>query len=398
MRALAIALGLAATSLAILPAWADETTHWRLFVADHAEPVVTAIELADGAVAGRFELEAPATLYTTASRAAVFAVQGAANRVSAITSGIAIEDHGDHGDIDVTSPELLEASLAGERPVHFVEHHGQIAVFFDGSGQASVIAEGDWLSGNASAVDLTSAAPHHGVAAPMGDYMLLTRPNADDPSALPVGIDVIDPEGAQVGELHPCPDLHGEASSGNTLAIACATGLLLATQTASGPQITHLPYPSSLPDGKSTTLLGGVAMQYWLGNYGADKVVIIDPSAEESFRLVDLPARRVHFAIDPVAVTYAYIFTENGKLNRLDVLSGEIDASLDVTAPYSMDGEWSLPRPRIAVAGGEIAVTDPLAGQVHLVDAGTFTLARTLEVDGMPYNVVAIGASGETHD
>ncbi len=212
MRALAIALGLAAPSLAILPAWAGETTHWRLFVADHAEPVVTAIELADGAVAGRFELEGPATLYTTASRAAVFAVQGAANRVSAITSGIAIEDHGDHGDIDVTSPELLEASLAGERPVHFVEHHGKIAVFFDGSGQASVIAESDWLSGNASAVDLASAAPHHGVAAPMGDYMLLTRPNADDTSALPVGIDVIDPEGAQVGELHPCPDLHGEAA------------------------------------------------------------------------------------------------------------------------------------------------------------------------------------------
>ena len=64
-----------------------------------------------------------------------------------------------------------------------------------------------------------------------------------------------------------------------------------------GPELQLLPYSASLPEGKSTTLLGGVAMQYWLGNYGADRVAIIDPSAAEPFRLVDLPSRRVHFAI-----------------------------------------------------------------------------------------------------
>lgn len=398
MRGLTVAFSMLALAAPLsLPASADEHTHFRLFVADHADPVVTAIDIETGEVAGRFDLAGPASLYTTSSRAAVYAVQGAANRVSAIVSGIAISDHGDHGDIEVGVPQSLEPVVEGERPVHFVEHDGQIAIFFDGSGVARIVGEASWLAGTPEARDRASSAPHHGVAAQVGEYTLLTRPDANDPDALPIGIDVLDADGKPVGDLYACPDLHGEASSGDTLAIACATGLLLVQESAEGPRITHLPYSEDLPEGKSTTLLGGVAMQYWLGNYGADRVAIIDPSADSAFRLVDLPTRRVHFAIDPVAVKYAYIFTEDGKLHRLDIVAGAIDKSLTVTGPYSMDGEWSLPRPRIAVAGGEIAVTDPLAGKLHIVDAATFALEREIPVAGKPYNIVAVGGSGQSH-
>jgi hypothetical protein len=323
-------------------------------------------------------------------------VQGEADTISAIASGIAREDHGDHGDLTVTAPRLLEAEVTGDKPVHFVEHDGSIALFFDGTGVARIVKESDWLAGTLAPRDISTAAPHHGVAAPFGEFVLASRPNSEDHKALPVGIDVIGPDGQPVGDFHACPDLHGEASSGDTLAVACAAGLLLATPGASGPEITLLPY-AGLPEGKSTTLLGGVGLQYWLGNFGTDKLVLIDPSAEKPFRLVDLPSRRVHFAVDPVAVKYAYIFTEDGDLHRLNVVSGEIDRTLSVTEPYSMDGEWSLPRPRIAVAGAEIAVTDPLRSVVHVVDAASFTLARDIPVAGAPYNIVAVGGSGESH-
>jgi hypothetical protein len=387
-----LALALTATALA------DEHTAWRLFVADHAKPEVTAIDLGTDKLVGSFALTSPATLYTTASKAAVYAVQRDGDQVSAIASGIAISDHGDHGDLEVTPPALLAAAVAGDKPVHFVDHDGRIALFFDDVGVARVLDEASWLAGNAATRDLKLAAPHHGVAAPVGDYMLATRPNAEDPKALPVGVDVYDADGKPVGDLHACPDLHGEASSGDTLAIACATGLLLVKEGRDGPEITHLPYSAGLPAGKSTTLLGGVGMQYWLGNYGADKVAIIDPSATEPFRLVDLRSRRVHFALDPQQVKYAYIFTEDGTLNRLDVVSGIIDKSLDLTEPYSMDGEWSLPRPRLAVAGNEIAVTDPLEGRIRIVDATSFELSRDIATGGTPYNVVAVGGAGESHD
>ena len=390
----AIALSFCATSASA----EEEATFWRLFVADHAKPLVTAIDLGTDAISGSFELGSPASLYATPGKAAVYAVQGEADRVSAIASGIALGDHGDHADLEVSAPKLLDAVVAGDKPVHFVEHHGDIALFFDGEGVARLLSEKDWLAGNASSRELKVAAPHHGVAAPLGEYTLISRPSPEDPKALPVGIDVYGADGATIGDLHACPDLHGEASSGDTLAIACAAGLLLVKSAKAGPELQLLPYSANLPEGKSTTLLGGVAMQYWLGNYGADRVAIIDPSAGEPFRLVDLPSRRVHFAIDPERVRYAYVFTEDGALHRLDVVSGAIDKTLKLTEPYSMDGEWSLPRPRLAVAGDYIAVTDPLEGTIHLVDAENFTLARDIAVAGAPYNIVAVGGSGLSHE
>jgi zinc transport system substrate-binding protein len=62
-----------------------------------------------------------------------------------------------------------------------------------------------------------------------------------------------------------------------------------------------------------------------------------------------------------------------------------------------MDGHWSDPRPRIAVAGDAIIVSDPLKGVLHVVDAGSFAETGTIPVEGKPFNVVAIGGSGETH-
>ncbi|GLQ55776.1 hypothetical protein [Devosia nitrariae] len=389
------ALVLVAATLAA-PAQEAVST-WRLFVADHGEPVVRAIDLETGDELGAFAVSSPAALYITESKAAVYAVQGAGGRVSVISSGLTFEDHGDHGDLEVANPELLDIAIEGDRPVHFVEHDGEIAVFFDGEGTAQLVTERDLLADDAAVRTFATAAPHHGVAAPVGDHILMSRPNVDDPTALPVGVDVFDAEGKPIGELHECPNLHGEATSGHTLAIACATGLLFVDEGAEGSQISFLAYGEDLPEGKTTTLLGGVGLKYWLGNYGADRVAIIDPADEAPFRLVDLPTRRVHFVVDPARAGFAYVLTEDGVLNEIDIVAGTISRSLAVTQPYSMDGEWSLPRPRIAAAGGEIAVTDPLEGTIHIVDTESFALDRDIPVEGMPYNIVALGGSGESH-
>jgi hypothetical protein len=375
-------------------AHADEVSVWRAFVADQAQGTVNVIDLQAGEIADTFALNGPASLYVTSSGERVFAVQGGANIVQAIDTGIAIDDHGDHGDIDITDPALLDAAIEGEYPVHFVEHHGQIALFFDDEGVAKIIDESDFGTDEPRLVE--SGAPHHGVAAAYGDYVLVTEPHPQDPSNLPVGINILDANDQQLGDTHACPGLHGEASSGNLLAIACDTGLLLVTDSADGPAITHLPYDEALPEGKSSTLLGGVGIQYFLGNYGADRVVLIDPH-QETFRLVDLPTRRVHFAVDSVRPQFAYIFTEDGNLHRLNTLSGEISATLALTEPYSMDGHWSDPRPRIAVAGDEILVTDPNASQIHRIDANAFELAGTIPVDGLPMGIVVAEGSGAVH-
>lgn len=388
-----LALGLAAGLSG--PAFADEITVWRAFVADHAEPVVSVLDLETGALIARFQTQGTASLYAAGSGETVFAVQGAANIVEAFATGISIDDHGDHGDIDVSDPAKLPGSVAGERPVHFVEHHGRIALFFDGDGVVRIVNEADF-DGSVAVREIDSGAPHHGVAAAFGAHALVSVPHPEDPSRLPIGMQAIDPAGAALGDPHLCPDIHGEAHSGALLAIACADGLLLAKSGAQGPVVTHLPYGADLPEGKATTLLGGTGIQYFLGNFGADRVVLIDP-AEETFRLVELPTRRVHFATDPARPQFAYIFTEDGTLHRLNVLSGVITDSLGVTQPYSMDGHWSDPRPRIAVAGDAILVTDPLNATIHRINARDFALDAPIAIDGLPFGIVAVGGSGSVH-
>ncbi len=392
VSAAALLIGISATT-----SYAEENTAWRLFVSDHGEPVVRVLDVATGQELDKFATKVPTSLARSDSGRTVFAVQGKGDIVQAISSGISTSDHGDHGDLKVEDAKLLETEFTGKKPSHFVDHGGDIALFFDGEGVARVTSEKDVLDGKAEASETGTDAPHHGLAVAFDRHVLITEPNTEKPDELPVGIRVVDASGAQVGDMHSCPDLHGEAASGNILAIACAKGLLIVKSGDKEPSIEFLPYSETLPEGKSTTLVGGRGLQYFLGNYGPSAVVLIDPTSDDAFRRIELPTRRVHFAVDPVRPKFAYVFTEDGMLHQLDVLSGAITKSLPLTQPYSMDGHWSDPRPRIAVAGDSIFVTDPLNGALHVIDAKSFEKTKDIPVEGKPFNIVAVGGSGETH-
>ncbi|MBD0415140.1 zinc metallochaperone AztD [Oryzicola mucosus] len=377
----------------------DDVTAWRLFVSDHAEPVVKVIDALDGDLLDTFKVEGPATLHRTSSGAAVFAVQGGAGEVNAIKSGIAFHDHGDHGDIDIDDAELLHVPIDGSKPAHFVEVQGNIAQWFDGEDEVRVFTEKAVLEDKLDVRTANVGAPHHGVAVPYQNHVVVSIPNPEDASKRPIGARVVDFEGNTVGEDVACPGLHGSAGSGSLYALACDTGLLLIKQEGGAPTIEHLPYASSLPEGSSSTLIGGKGLQYFIGNYGADRIVIVDPSeGENGFQLVQLPTRRVHFTVDPIRSRFAYVITEDGQLHKVDVLDGKIAQSLKVTDPYSMDGHWSDPRPRVAVAGENVIVTDPLNAKLHLVNAETFAEAGEIAVEGKPFNIVAVGGSGKVHD
>lgn len=397
---LSLTVSLLATGVAAGNAQAhdDETTAWRLFVADHGDPVVHVIDAVEGTLMKSFDVSGTATLHRSSSGETVFAVQGAEGHVSAFSSGIAFHDHGDHADIDVDEPAALDISLEGERPAHFVEYQGYIAQWFDGEDEARFFTERALLEGDVAIRIANVVAPHHGVAVPYHNHAVVSIPNPEDASQLPIGARVVDFEGNTVSDDAACPGLHGSAGSGSLYALACDTGLLIVSQNGGVPQITHLAYADSLPEGSASTLIGGRGLQYFLGNYGPDRVVLIDPSPDvASFQLVQLPTRRVHFAVDPIRARYAYVFTEDGQLHQLDVLAGEITQSLRLTDPYSMDGHWNDPRPRVTVAGKHIFVTDPLEGKLHQVEAASFEKVGEVDVEGAPFNIVAVGGTGMMH-
>jgi hypothetical protein len=399
-RHLPVFLSLAITaSLLAVPALAEGKTAWRLFVSDQAAPVVRALDARSGEVEETFQLKAPASLSRSDSGRLVFANERDAGQFSVISSGISIDDHGDHGDLKVEKPALLDLKLAGTKPSHFVDHHGRIALFFDGDGVVKIVRESDVLDEKADIREIKAASPHHGVAVAYGDNVIVSEPHPTDPvKELPVGVRIAGADNNIAGELYDCPGLHGEAASGSIVAIACKSGLLLVRSGNDGPEIEYLDYAKSLPEGKSSTLAGGKGLQYFLGNYGPQAVVLIDPADKDGFRLIELPSRRVHFAVDSVRPRFAYVFTEDGQLHQLDVITGKIEKSLTLTEPYSMDGHWNLPRPRIAIAGDDIVVSDPLQSRLHVVNAASFEKVRDIPVEGTPYNVVAVGGSGEVHE
>ena len=393
---------LAAALLAFaLPARADdEATAWRLFVADHSDPTVTAIDLDAPDQRWRFDVAGSARLHTAADGALVIAVQPGNDRIDFLKSGVELESHGDHADIDIFEPETI-GSIEGPRPVHTVAHGGDVAIAFDRGGYAAVLDEGAILRGEFGEETFPMNVAHHGFVAAMGDYFVSSvaseEPVAEDKLPPRVGIGAFSADGTPLGDTHVCTDLHGEAFSGTFLAAGCAEGVI-AHDTRGGPDaFTMLPYPRDFPEGKTGTLLGSSAIQMFLGNFGADSVVIVDPTTEPYFTRVELPFRRVHFALDPAGPQFGYILTEDGTLHRLNMLSADIEQSVRVTQPYSMDGHWSDPRPRMAVAGDRLVLTDPLDGSIRVIGLEEFAEVDRIAVEGMPYNIVAVGGSGLTH-
>ncbi|MNV09311.1 hypothetical protein D3C71_998000 [compost metagenome] len=323
--------------------------------------------------------------------------------VHVIKTGIVFSDHGEHRDLNVEDAALLPVTFEGKRPFHVVPHDDHAILFYDRGGKAEIIDEGALLDGKAKVRTVDTTAPHHGVAVTMGRYVLVSVPNTEvetKPDALPprIGLRVLDREGKQVGEQAACTDLHGEATSARLVAFGCKEGILVARPGgADGPKLEMLTYPEDFPKAYTGTLLGGKSMQFFLGNYGEDKVVLIDPDSKDAFRLVELPTRRVDFILDPANPRNAYILTEDGDLHVLDVLEGAITRKAKVTEPYSKDGHWRDPRPRLAVADGQVAISDPRHSLIRVVDGESLKETRTVTVEGQPYSIVAVGGSGASH-
>lgn len=379
----------------------EDRAAWRVFIADQATSTVTALDLDVPERRWRFDLQGPSKLYASPSGQTVIAVQSDHDRVNFIRSGITLENHGEHSDIKITDPAAVDAALEGPRPFHVVAHGETTAINFDKGGYASFLQEHDLTEGRINPAQFTQSRAHHGFSVPLGGYVISSVPSdaplAEGAAPSRVGIAAFDNTGAPIGEMQVCTDLHGEAFSGAYLVAGCKEGVVAIHDVKGVPDFEMLPYPADFAGGNTGTLLGSTAMQMFLGNYGANSVVIIDPTEAPYFTRVDLPFRRVDFVMDPVNAQFAYILTEDGSLHRLNMLSGEIVQTVRVSQPYSMDGHWRDPRPRLAMAGDRLLMTDPLAQVLRVINPSTFDALEAISIEGLPYNIVAIGGSGLDH-
>ncbi|SMO98837.1 metallochaperone AztD [Paracoccus laeviglucosivorans] len=379
-----------------------DVTLYRIFVGDHEAGKVTAFDLTEPDHRWSFDTTGQVKLYPVAGGAAVAAVQSDNDQVDFITSGISFRDHGDHADIEIADPAAAEKSLQGPRPFHVVSHGGKVSINYDKGGYAELLDEHELSHGHVETTRFDQARAHHGFVTPMGEYTLSTVASdaqvTGDESVPRLGLQAFDADGKAQGDLAACTAIHGEAFSGAYLAAGCKEGVLTATPEENGVAFKLLPYPADFPKDVTTgTILGSKSVQMFLGNHGADGLVVIDPVDEPQMRRISLPFRRVDFALDPAKAADAYVLTEDGQLHRIDMLDGKIEASAKITAPYSMDGHWNDPRPRIAVAGDEVVVTDPNAGVVRRIATKDLSEIGTVKVEGKPYNIAVTGGSGVVH-
>lgn len=384
-------------SMIPLAAAADDKGVWRVFVADATTPAVEVFDIATGSRLDRFSLTSPARVYAGDSGAFVYAVQGEADRVSAIATGFSFEDHGDHADMEVAAPALVGDILSGTTPVHFVPHGDDIAVFFDGEGVTRVFSDQAVGKGDLAVQTYASARPHHGVASAFGDVVLISEPVKDSDAALPDWVRAVAADGTQVGAPHDCPGLHGEAGSGKLTAFGCSDGILVFSPGTEGPVSKHFAYPAELGEGRTGALRGTEAYEMFVGNYGANKLLLIDPSAEEPFRSVEFAGPQIGFELDPARPKFAYALGFDGTLSEINLLGGVITRTLPVTGPYSTEGGHGAVRPALAVAGETIIVSDPEAASLHLIAAESFTASGAIALEGKPASIAAVGGIPASH-
>jgi hypothetical protein len=380
---------LAAMALALPPARAETATATRLVVADHVSGQVAVFDARTGQRLAAFDTGAPARLYEGRHQGEVTVLQGSGGRIHLLDTGIRLDGHGDHADLALSAPGLQRDVLTGPRPSYPVLGDGRLAVFFDGDGIARV------LNAQGPAGTVRANVPHHGVAFPFaasnGSLTAITfAPAAGQP---PNAVALIAADGGELGRA-ACPRLHGQARTGNTIGFGCADGVLLVD--AAAARFRHLPNPAGSGERMVRNLAGGANWTLFLGDFGPDGLAVVDP-ASGAFRSIVLPARRMHFALDAAAAERALAITEDGVLRAYNTLDGAAQGDAAITGRYSMEGGSAVARPRLSAAGGLVAVSDPKAGRVLLVDAGTLRVQREIATGGVPWDVRLVHAVGERH-
>jgi zinc transport system substrate-binding protein len=392
-----LCLAAAVMVLAVSSAHGADKATFRALVADHANGKLTLIELPTGKAIGHYGVEGPARLKPNAAGRLIYVTQGNQGRINVFDSGISTVSHGDHFDVEVKVPRLLDANFTGGKPSHVNYGFGSTAFFFDESGAAQIVEESTISSGKLRISTIKTAAPHHGLGAPLRGHFAMSVPHPTEAKGAPVGIDVVKRDGGSIAKSTECPRLHGEARLDSISAFGCADGMLFLTEEKGKFSFQKVVYPDNIPKERMVrNLLGSHSVRSFLGDFGADGMVVIDP-VTRGFTFVQLPSRRMSFGRDPLLGALSFVMTEEGQLRRINALTGKLDQSLPVTEPYSMEGGFQVARPRISASGGMVVVTDPARGKIHIVDGEAMKLLKTVDVSGAPFDVAVVGAADADH-
>jgi ABC-type Zn uptake system ZnuABC Zn-binding protein ZnuA len=373
-------------------------TMLRLLVSDFETAPSKLIDVDNGRVIARYEVNAPTFPYTSPTGRFGVKIQTNANVITAVDSGIVLEDHGDHMHPYKREPRLTEFRAEGRTPIHYVAHAGQIAIFNDGSGEVMLLTERNFESPEAPMLTFKTARPHHGVAVPLGDRIVLSVPDTQNMDyALPLGIEVRDLQDNVVASFaDQCPGLHGEASSGAFTAFGCTDRVLVLERNGDDFSVKSLRYAPETPSGTRVgTIIGHEKQNFFIGNFGQTGLVRIDPIAG-TLTPITLPMRYSAFRLDAETGEKIIVVTTDGSVHRVDAETGRIEASIEAVTPFVF--RTRVPRPGLATVRNLAYVTDPAAGEVVEIDIEAMNITRRFVVEGKPVRLAVLGVLEMEHE
>ena len=372
----------------------------RLAVADGKDAVVHLLDVESGDVLATFGVASPARVYAGADGTLAYAVQMDGNQVNIIDTGIRFEPHDDHLHLELVEPALLDFALTGTRPIHFVAHDDQIAIFNDGDGVAALFNESMVRRGGEVTL-IDSGRPHHGVAVPLGDAVLISLPDPNDPeAALPVGVSVRNLDSEEIADFDGCPRLHGEASIGHdAVAFGCVDGVLIVERDGDGWSSRKIDNPVENPNNSRVgTLIYNEHSGLLVGNFSREGITLFDLEAGVMTPVV-LPVPMWAFTWSQHDPHEVLVLTVDGVLHALDGESGEILASLEVMEGFGVpqQGEQGVLRPLMIAAGDMAYISAPNTGEVIEVNLIEMAVERRIPAGSAPFALAAFGAMADPH-
>jgi hypothetical protein len=432
MHRIAAPITIAALFLLPTVTSAHETSRGRLVFAEHDTPFVRVLDLDSGKVTHSFKMPKPRPSLAAGGRYVVILTGDDKGTVRVLDTGVVLDSHGDHQDIEKRDVRLLKVTVTGERPSHVMTGDGWTSIFYDGprpggsQGEAkAVLLNHRYLvRDRTTTLTWTSPGPQHGAAAPLGgDLWALTSPNPayarqePDVSSLPTGIQVIDAGNrwakiaAFDGSADPavsCAELHGHGTDGKRHVFGCkeggadsgpGTGLLVLERDAGGAwKACKLAYSD---DRRASTIKSREGVALMVANYGKgrryDALLGIAPdktslSADDVFTI---PDGQTACQFDVSGDGQVVNLLPDGTLRVYAVSPAWKEvARVDAVAPFDCSFGAASPRPALELAGGRVFVSDPVKRRIRAFDAKSLKTDRDFAVNGAA-EALAAGPSAE---
>lgn len=306
-----------------------------------------------------------------------------------LDTGVEAEAHGDHAHYRTTGePELGETYEAAE-PGHVTVSDGRTVLFGDGDGSIRVLDSQD----PTQVLETTETPdPHHGVAVNLAGDLMHTEGTADSRSSVVLrdGVD-----GDEKARTDDCPGVHGEATAADGRAVVgCEDGVVVVDHGT----ITKVSSPDAY--GRIGNQAGSPASPVVLGDYKVDadaelerpeRISLIDTAARK-LRLVDLGTSYSFRSLGRGPAGEALVLGTDGALHVIDPETGKVSDRIVVIDPWKEPLDWQRPRPTLEVDGDTAWVTEPGASTVHEVDLAAGRVTRSVELPGVPNEIVSAGA------